>query len=93
MRPKNGFRKCQQHTFQALGAYIVRFSNLEKYGDAALLRDRRWSDRLADGGIKPAPQADFAPPAPDHAAARGPRGKFQRGGGVGRQNRAEDAER
>ena len=42
--------------------YIVRFSNLEKYGDAALLRDRRGSDRLADGVIKPAPQADFTPP-------------------------------
>ena len=40
--------------------YLVRLSNLEKYAHAGLLRDRRGSDRIADGAVKPSLQHDHA---------------------------------
>jgi deoxyribodipyrimidine photo-lyase len=40
--------------------YLVRLSNLEKYAHAGLLRDRRGSDRVADGAVTPSLQPDHA---------------------------------
>ncbi len=40
--------------------YLVRLSNLEKYAHASLLRDRRGSDRIADGTVKPSFQKEHA---------------------------------
>jgi len=40
--------------------YLVRFSNLEKYGHAALLRDPAGSSRIADGAVQPTHQKDWA---------------------------------
>ena len=42
--------------------YLVRLSNLEKYADAALLVDRRGSQRIADGVVKAAPQPETGQP-------------------------------
>ncbi len=40
--------------------YVVRLSNIEKYAHAGLLRDRRGSDRIADGVVIPSLQHDHA---------------------------------
>ncbi len=40
--------------------YLVRLSNLEKYAHAGLLRDRRGSDRIADGAVAPSLQQEHA---------------------------------
>ena len=42
--------------------YLVRLSNLEKYATKVLLSDRTGSERIADGAVKPAPQAATAKP-------------------------------
>ncbi len=40
--------------------YLVRLSNLEKYAHADLLRDRRGSERIADGAVTPSLQKEHA---------------------------------
>ena len=54
--------------------YLVRLSNLEKYAHGALLRDRRGSQRIADGAVIPSLQKDFADtskrPRPAHPTSR-----------------------
>lgn len=42
--------------------YLVRLSNLEKYAAKALLGDRTGSERIADGAVRPAPQAVVTKP-------------------------------
>ena len=40
--------------------YLVRLSNLEKYANGELLRDRRGSHRIADGAVTPSLQQEHA---------------------------------
>lgn len=40
--------------------YLVRLSNLEKYAHAELLNDRRGSERIADGAVRPSIQKEHA---------------------------------
>jgi deoxyribodipyrimidine photo-lyase len=53
--------------------YLVRLANLEQYAHAGLLRDRRGSDRIADGAVKPSLQQDHADtsrrPLPDFSTS------------------------
>ncbi len=53
--------------------YLVRLSNLEKFAHAGLLSDLRGVSRIADGGVKPSCQEDYADttkqPLPDFPEA------------------------